>query len=186
MTKFLLQLLLALFTISTLHIAVCGQTAGLKIQVVDTENHPISGARFAIKGVDIVGVTDQTGGLVFKLPSAFTPRNEIELDLVSASQDLVFISPWNNRITIPPVKNGSLQTVKIVLGRRGDRNLLFDGGVRAVVGQWARRIGDQPTMVISLDERKRQLDLIAHSYGLDPQQVEDQIAVWATMLKTPY
>ena len=46
------------------------------------------------------------------------------MQIEKAPRDLVFVSPWDGRILVPPFENESENYAPIVLAERGDRALL--------------------------------------------------------------
>src|SRR5690348_16096670 len=100
----------------------------LVLHVVDTQGKAISGVILTVGGDSSTSSpTNRAGRTRIKLAPQSKPGSEVALVIVRANWDLVFISPWNGRIIIPPFQDKPENVVEIVLAQRGDRVLLESG-----------------------------------------------------------
>ena len=111
----------------------------LVVQVSDVRGVPISGVRIATRGDGSIGApTDAAGRTRIRLAAQTRPATIVALTIAGAPKprDLVFISPWDNHVRIPPFENESQNFVSIVLADRGERTALESGrGVAAMVAR---------------------------------------------------
>lgn len=70
------------------------------------------------------GESEVSGKVRIRLANSTKPGDEVELVIVRAPQDLVFISLWNQRVTMPSFDNNTHCVAKVVLAERGSRMLL--------------------------------------------------------------
>lgn len=68
--------------------------------------------------------TDIAGKTRIRLAPQTRAGSEITLQIIKAPQDLVFISPWNQRVTVRSFDNESQNVAQVVLCERGSRMLL--------------------------------------------------------------
>src|ERR1700755_181357 len=132
----------------------------LVVNVADTENQPIPGVVLSTTGDSSTSpATDVAGKTRIKLAPQTKPGSEVELVIVRASQDLVFISPWNYRVLVPPFENNSQTAVKVVMAERCKRSLLENPQaavaiVSKVNAANATRVGTEP---LTEEQRRGQL-----------------------------
>src|ERR1043165_1499452 len=117
------------FFIAITTLISCGLTlaedAVLVVHVVDPSGTSIVGIVLSSTGDSSTGApTDNAGKTRIKLALQTKPGSEVTLVVVNRSQDLVFISPWNNRVTVPPFENTTANVVEVVLAEKGSRLLL--------------------------------------------------------------
>src|SRR4029077_8468603 len=102
----------------------------LVVQVSDLKGAPIPRAQRATKGAGSIGPpTDAAGRTRISLAAQTKPQTIVALTIVSAPKDLVFISPWDNQVRVPPFENESQNFASVVLADRTDRALLENGKV---------------------------------------------------------
>src|SRR5262245_52817654 len=116
---------LRILSISAMALIVCGlaraQEKYLHISVVDPRRKPIELVELTTSGKGSTGVTDSNGKVTLRLAPETDSNTEIELVIGGAAKNMVFISPWDGRVRVPPFSNASQHVVKIVLGERGNR-----------------------------------------------------------------
>jgi hypothetical protein len=119
----------------------------LIVQVNDAQDHPISGVRLSTKGEGSIGApTDVAGKTRIRLASQTREEGSVSLQLVDIEdgRDLVFMQPWDGRVTVPAFKNDSENFVLVVLIPRRLRLFIESGG------------GPQESLVASLSRRSAQ------------------------------
>jgi hypothetical protein len=87
--------------------------------------------------------------------------------VVRAPKDLVFISPWDARVRIPPFENEAQNFVCLVLAQRGDRMLLEDPRSRQTMAARinAANARRTPTEKLTDEQRREPLEELARAYG---------------------
>lgn len=102
----------------------------LIVQVVDSRDRPIAGIVLSTKGEGAVGQpTDITGKTRIKLAQKTRPGSWVSLIVVKVldGRDLVFNSPWDGRVMIPPFEDESDNFVPVVLILRIEKDRLVSG-----------------------------------------------------------
>lgn len=149
----------------------------LVVQVSDVMNRPIAGVRIATRGDGSIGApTDAAGRTRIRLAAQTRPATIVALTIAGGPKprDLVFISPWDNHVRIPPFENESQNFVTIVLADRGERTALESGrGVAAMVARvnLATSSRDAAAPARPADA----LNDVAALFGLTPAAVVDAI-----------
>lgn len=121
---YLIYISLALILIS---FSVSAQDRVLVIQVSDAHGRPIPGVVLSTKGEGEQGVaTDATGKTRIRLAPQTAPGHAVTLMVIKVmdGRDLVFISPWDGKVTVPSFEKESDNFVSIVLVLRRIRQLV--------------------------------------------------------------
>ena len=103
-----------LFITVSLHMT-SAQDRTLMIQVNDVQGHPLSGIRISTQGRGFVSEATDVGGKTKILIGSLAGAVTLELVGDADNRDLVFMQPWDGRITVPPFRNDSENFVLIVL-----------------------------------------------------------------------
>ena len=116
------------------------------------------------------------------------PGDEIELVIVRAPQDLIFISPWNQRVTIPCFENNTRCVAKVVLAERGSRMLLeYPQVALAMVSNVnatnALEVGTEP---LTDEQWLANLAEVAKAFGFSPDEVDHAIRALGRKATDPY
>lgn len=154
----------------------------LMIHVKNTKGKPIPGVKLTTRGPGSGYPTDRNGKARIRLANETQPGCLVSLQIewVSSGRDLVFISPWDGRVRVPPFENESENYESIVLAEYGDRALLE---IREALVTMAARINalrtTKPTSknIIGI-ETKEALKIVSREYGLDPDEVDSAIIKW--------
>lgn len=122
-------------------------------------------------------VAEVAGKVRIKLASSTRSGDEVELVIVRASQDLVVISPWHQRVTVPCFDNNTRCVAKVVLAERGSRMLLEYPQAQLAL---AAKVNAANAATASKDtsaEWQRQANLaeVAKAYGYAPEEVDKAI-----------
>ena len=134
---------IVLFIAAGLHLAAA-QNRTLVIQIKDARDHNLSGIRISTEnGGGVSKVSDVSGKTMLSLGST---TGAVTLTLVddADNRDLVFMSPWDGRITVPPFKDDSQNFVVVVLIPRDMKLYIMSGG------------GPRASLVASLSHRTAQ------------------------------
>jgi len=104
-----------------------GEDGYLNLLVTDSSGRSIRNLRIAIGEGGSAAMTDDRGRARIKLPPAIKPGEWVTLTILKSpsSIDWVIISPWNNKINIPPFDGSG--SVSIVVARKGDKEILSKG-----------------------------------------------------------
>lgn len=154
----------------------------LMIHVKNTKGKSIPGVKLTTRGPGSGSLTDHNGKARIRLANETKPGSLVSLQIewVSSGRELVFISPWDGRVRVPPFENESENYESIVLAEYGDRALLE---IREALVTLAARINalraTKPTSenIIGI-ETEEALKKVSREYGLDPDEVDDAIIKW--------
>ncbi|HKS29638.1 MAG TPA: tetratricopeptide repeat protein [Pyrinomonadaceae bacterium] len=161
----------------------------LVIHVADTKGVPVAGVILSATGDSSVSApTDRAGKTRIKLAPQTRPGSELTLQIVKAAQDLVFISPWNNRVIVPPFRNDTGVVVEVVLVERGSRLLLEDPKAALAMAASVNAANTPKAADVKLTEENRRANLmeVAKIYGLKPAEVDTAIRAWGEKATDPY
>jgi tetratricopeptide (TPR) repeat protein len=122
-------------------------------------------------------ITEVAGKVRIRLAGSTRPGDEVELIIVKAPQDLVFISPWNQRVTVPCFDNNTRCAAKVVLAERGSRMLLEYPPAQLAL---AAKVNASNAASVSKDEpvkdqRQANLTEVAKAYSYTPEEVDRAI-----------
>jgi tetratricopeptide (TPR) repeat protein len=160
----------------------------LVVQVTDTQGRPLAGVVLTVKGDGAVGPpTDNAGKTRIKLAPQTPPGRDVSLQLVRAERDLVFISPWNNRVTVPPFDSTSELVVEVVMTERGNRLLLETPEFAVAIISKVNELNAVNTSGNLIeDPRKANLESVANLYGFSSAEVERAVTALETRTGDPY
>src|SRR5688572_15764168 len=117
-------LLTLIMTLACCHL-VRGEDGVLVVHVSDLMGKNITGVVLTSAGDSSISAASDTSGKTrIRLAADTRPGDGVVLVLVKSPQDLVFISPWNGRVTVPCFENKSGCAAEVVLGVVGSRELL--------------------------------------------------------------
>jgi tetratricopeptide (TPR) repeat protein len=162
----------------------------LVISVADPKGKPIAGVVLSSKGDGSTGSpTDISGKTRLRLAPQTRPGTWVTLQIthISGGRDLVIISPWDQRVIIPPFSNESENYVPLIIAERNSREVLASKDALAAL---AARIVAKPSSKshrTSSDDRKPEfLAATALDYGLDPVDVDSAMRSWNPKPNDPY
>jgi len=125
---YLTRSLLILAAILFLSNLVLAEDGLLVVSITNPKGQPITGIVLTTKGdsstgastsaVDQMGtgmVSSDTGKIRIKLAPGTKPNSEVSLLIVRAPSDMVFVSPWDGRVRVPPFDNESQNFVSVIL-----------------------------------------------------------------------
>jgi tetratricopeptide (TPR) repeat protein len=162
----------------------------LIVQATDTQGRPIADIVITATGDSSQPITDISGKARIKLASETKPNDEITLLIVRSPEkkDLVLISPWNNRVRVPPFDNATQHVAEIVLEERGIRRLLeSEQALIALASRLNAATAPKAINEKTTDEqRKAALEEVSKAFGLKPEDVDKAIRVWGERTNDPY
>ena len=157
----------------------------LVLHVTDLEGKPIAGVVLTAAGDSSVSAptevtkhaTEISGKARIRLAKSTRPGDPVDLVLVRAPQDLIFISPWSGHVTVPCFENNTNCVAKVVLAVKGSRELLVNSQAQlAMVSQVnaanALKFGPNPP---TEEQRRQNLALAAKAFGFNPEEVDQAI-----------
>jgi tetratricopeptide (TPR) repeat protein len=188
MTRSILRAIGALLTGTVLAAPVHAAQGILVVQVSDLKGAPIPRVRLATKGDGSIGPpTDAAGRTRISLASQTRPQTIVALTIVSAPKDLVFISPWDNQVRVPPFENESQNFASVVLADRADRALLENGKVVvSVVSRLNLSTAPKDSSNQPAERRGDALNQTAEAFGVQPWELDAAIRAWGPRAADPY
>jgi tetratricopeptide (TPR) repeat protein len=169
-----------LVTCAVVPAPLCPEQGVLVVQVADVSGRPIARVQLSTKGDGAVGSpTDVAGRTRIRLAAQTRPQAIVALTIVRAPKDLVFISPWDNQVRVPPFDNESQNFASVVLAERGDRLLLENGrALTALVSRVNLSTGAKDPTDPSPQRRSDVLSQTAKLYGMQPSELDAAIRAW--------
>jgi tetratricopeptide (TPR) repeat protein len=160
----------------------------LVVQVSDLKGAPIPRVQLATKGDGSIGPpTDAAGRTRISLAAQTKPQTIVALTIVSAPKDLVFISPWDNQVRVPPFENESQNFASVVLADRTDRTLLENGKVVvSVVSKLNLSTAPKDASNQPAERRADALRQAAATLGIQPSELDTAIRAYGPRATDPY
>jgi tetratricopeptide (TPR) repeat protein len=160
----------------------------LVVQVSDLKGTPIPRVQLATKGDGSIGPpTDAAGRTRLSLAAQTKPQTIVALTIVSAPKDLVFISPWDNQVRVPPFENESQNFASVVLADRTDRALLENGKVVvSVVSKLNLSTAPKDASNQPAERRADALSQTAATFGVQPSDLDAAIRAYGPRAADPY
>jgi tetratricopeptide (TPR) repeat protein len=160
----------------------------LVVQVSDLKGAPIPRVQLATKGDGSIGPpTDAAGRTRISLAAQTKPQTIVALTIVSAPKDLVFISPWDNQVRVPPFENESQNFASVVLADRTDRSLLENGKVVvSVVSKLNLSTAPKDASNQPAERRAVALSQTAATLGVQPSELDTAIRAYGPRATDPY
>jgi hypothetical protein len=153
----------------------------LVLHVKDPQGRPLAGVQLATEGEGSTSpLTDRAGKTRLRLASQTRAGAWVTLQVVRSRRDLVFISPWNQRVIVPPFENETDNYVPVTLANRGDRAMLESGAaVMAMAASINKAILPQGREAPSPEEQKRRaLEEASRVFGLPVGEIDRAIRGW--------
>jgi tetratricopeptide (TPR) repeat protein len=160
----------------------------LVVHVKDLHDHPIANVR--LRAGDSSMSADSYGAARVKLAPQTKPGDVILLEIVEfpKNKDLVFISPWDKWVHVPPFENDAKNFVPVTLAERGDRACLENSNcLRAAAAQINKANAPRSVAERSGEEQRGEaLATIAKQFGLKPEEIDRAIRAWGQRTEDPY
>jgi hypothetical protein len=134
---------IVLFIAAGVHLAVA-QDRTLTVQIKDAQDHPLSGIRISTENGGATSKASDVSGKTMLLIKAATGAVKLTLVDDMNNRNLVFMQPWDGRITVPPFKDDSENFVLVVLIPMDMKLYIMSGG------------GPRSSLVASLSHRTAQ------------------------------
>src|SRR5215813_5514892 len=118
----------------------------LVLVVSDPGQHPFAGVRIGAQGDGgSPQTTDQNGKARLRLASNTKPAAWVTLQLLGGpnDMDLVFLSPYDSRVRVPPFDNEQENYDPIVVVKRADKSMLESGTAMLAIHATANRAAAQ-------------------------------------------
>lgn len=160
----------------------------LAVHVTNPLKQPLNDVVLRTNGDSSTNVTtDASGNARLRVPPNTIVGNEVTVQVVRAPQELVFVSPWNGRVTVPSFENETQNVADVVLAARGHRTLLEYAPIAvAMVSKvngsdtWA---GLEP---LTEDQRATNLVKVADEFGFTREEVDHAIRTLGERSTNPY
>ncbi len=158
----------------------------LVVHVSNAQERPIKGVVLSTRGDGSTGPpTTREGKTRIVLAPDTKPGDWVSLQVVTGPGDLVFVSPWDSRVIVPPFENESDNFASIVLAERGDRALLENPkplAARINAELYPKSMSEE----ITEERRQEARALVASEYGLEADDVDIAIRAWGEKTTDPY
>ncbi len=166
------------------------EDAVLVVNVKNPQGRPIAGVQLSTEGDGSIGPpTDRAGKTRIRLAPQTRVKSSVSL-LIVEPNNLVFISPWDNRAQVPSYENETENFVPVVLAKRNDRALLENGtaliAIAAQINKASAPAAATPSAVTvapvptnrgnSKEQQKEALAQVAKNFGLPPEDVKKAIS----------
>jgi tetratricopeptide (TPR) repeat protein len=159
----------------------------LLVHVKDIQKRAIPSLQLRVEGAEVSAPTDVSGIARLPLSPQTKPGVRIGLHLVEPPRELVFISPWDEQVVVPPFD--SAKEVLVVLANRGDHALLEEeSALRSLTANVLKATKLFPKDEPGIDEHRRREALaeVSAAYGLRPEELDKAIPVWGGKTDDPY
>jgi hypothetical protein len=146
----------------------------LVVQVKDIHKQAVQALQLRAEGGAVAAPTDVAGIARIPLSPRTKSGDRVSLQLVKPPRDLVFISPWDEQVIVPPFD--SSKEVLVVLANRGDRALLEDrAALSSLTANVLKRIQPPPKKEPAGHEQRdsEALAEVSRAYGLKPEDLAD-------------
>ncbi|MCP4657659.1 MAG: hypothetical protein GY856_19810, partial [bacterium] len=166
----------------------------LRLHVRDTSDRPLAGVVIGVRGIGSTEPTDRNGIAKLRLASGTKPKPDAWVTLqlrpqgAEGRQDWAFISPWDARVPVAPFADEAENFAPIVLGRRGDRELLTNrDALKAMTASILEELNSRGGKdEITAEDRRAVLEEQAASFGLSPEEVDQAIRSWSERARDPF
>jgi tetratricopeptide (TPR) repeat protein len=179
----------------------------LVLHINDLHDHPIANVRLRAGDSSISAPTgsrpgqhqnslgnrasaDSYGEARIRLAPQTKPGDVILLEIVSfpKDKDLVFISPWEKWVHVPPFENEAKNFIPVILAERGDRACLENSNcIRTAAARISKANAPKSVREPSTGEqREGALAAVAKQFGLKPEEIDHAIRAWGQRTEDPY
>ncbi len=168
--------------------SLCADAGVLVVQVQDIHKKALTKLQLRAEGGAVAPPTDVAGIARLPLSPGTKAGERVGLQLVMPPRDLVFISPWDAEVIVPPFD--SSKEVLVVLADRGDRALLEDGAaLQSLTANVLKKIQPSPAKEPGADDEQRRreaLVAVSKMYGFSPENLDAAIRAWGEKTEDPY
>lgn len=172
-------------------VALPAEEGILSLLVTDISDRPIQGVVLSPGGDGAQSApTDSSGRTRIRLAAATSLGSWVSLTTIptKGKPEWVFISPWHQRVLVPPFANESENFVPIVLARRASRELLTSPvAITALMARILAQLSPRPQgEEISPEERQAILSEQSAAFGFHIKDVDKAIRARRSRAKTSY
>src|SRR5262245_9891727 len=158
----------------------------LWVKVLNLKDRPVRKISVGAEGAGSSTLTDERGVAGIRLGPQSRPGTWVTLE--APGSDYVFVSPWNRKVSVPPMGNELENFVTVYLTAKGDREALESGRLAVAMAAkfsaaLAPKLNDERTTEL---ERKAALAEVALSFGLRPEEADRVIREWGKKAFDPY
>lgn len=187
MTRRYLFALIGLFAFLTGNAALA-ENGVMVVHVTYLDKKPLPRVRISVVKEGSTEKTGSDGKARLRLAAGVKEEQEITLQVVPLAHDKgpwVFVSPWNQRVRVPPFSGD--EAVPVVLARKADKDALLGSseGRKALEQSILSGLSKlrQAKSEITDEQRRTVLLFQAAAYGLKPEEVD--AAIRAAAQKSP-
>lgn len=194
--KNLARALCAAFTILACGTLVRAEEGILVLLVMNTQDRPLKGVTISVGGDGGTGTSQSDGRARIRLANGTSVNSVVHIYITdtpvhpekNVPMDLVFISPWDSYVLVPPFEDENKNFYKLVLAERGSKDLLVStGAAKAMVSKINAGTDESstPNNSQSPPETRKQAILaqVARDFGLTPAEVDKAIRAWGKTVK---
>jgi len=160
--------------------AVLAEEGVLVVHVTYLDQKPLAHIRIGTVGDGSTETTGVEGRARVRLAPGVRVGQEVALQVVPGEKEKdvwVFISPWDQRVLVPPFEGG--QAVPVVLAKKADKDALLGSseGRKAIEQSILSGLSklQQAKSEITEEQRRTVLQGQAAAYGLEPEEVDAAI-----------
>lgn len=160
----------------------------LVVNVKDIHKNQVAGVTISLEGSAESGTSDPAGRARIKLDPQTEVNDWVVLQIKPPrGRDLVLISPWDQRVQVPPFQKESVNYVPLVVANRGDRDLLENGtALVAIAARINKTNSPKPKEVDPEQQRQEALEMVAKAFGLTSAEIDEAIRSWGQKTNDPY
>jgi tetratricopeptide (TPR) repeat protein len=159
----------------------------LVVRVKDIHQHAMKGLQLRVEGSAVGAPTDDSGLARIRLSPQTKQGSWVAVQLVKSQTDLVFISPWDGQVMVPPFESAT--EVPVVLATRGDRAVLENGAaLSSITASVLKKIQPLAKNAPASGEQQSSEALaeVSRTYGLKPEDLDKAIRAWGDNTEDPY
>jgi tetratricopeptide (TPR) repeat protein len=158
----------------------------LVIRVKDVHRQPIAGLQIGVEGDGGSATTGDDGKARIALAKDTKENSWVSLQILKSprGKDMVMVSPWDYKTTVPSFKNESGNVVEVVVVQRGDRSALENNTFAKAVAQKINKAN-----ALKIDKQldsQASLTAVAKLYGLSSIDIDKAIRAWGSSARDPY
>jgi len=150
----------------------------LQIHVIDLDSKPLSKIQFTaeLKDASTSGLSDSQGMATLGIGADIKSGTPITLEVSSAQNEYIFISPEDQRVRIPPFEQTS-SIIEVVLAKSGDRRVLqTPSGIYSILVKLID--GESLPSVAASGRKQNAMAEVAQKYKLSQVEIESAITLW--------
>jgi hypothetical protein len=150
----------------------------LPLHITDAANNQVSDITIICQEGCSPAISDSRGIARLKLPPQKRSGDWVTLRIVNSAGTpfRLLISPWNDRVIIPPFEDEANNRASVVVIRKGDKHILSSGvAIEAIIQRALKAERPKLEQQIAAEECKRALQEQADGVGLTLEEVSEAI-----------